>query len=108
MTYQEYLAEVLWQLQMNRIMPQYQSPAHDVRRNADPYNHPIVFTNNTMHSGKIRHLTWTFPKRYLRCPSTAQYSQVQPSTAQYSQVQPSTAQYQPSTAQYSPVQPSTS
>ena len=36
-----------------------------------------------MHSGKIRHLTWTFPKRYLRCPSTAQYSPVQPSTAQY-------------------------
>ena len=28
-------------------------------------------------------LTWTFPKRYLRCPSTAQYSPVQPSTAQY-------------------------
>ena len=38
---------------------------------------------DTMHSGKIRHLTWTFPKRYLRCPSTAQYSPVQPSTAQY-------------------------
>ena len=37
----------------------------------------------TLHSGKICHLTWTFPKRYLRCPSTAQYSPVQPSTAQY-------------------------
>ena len=65
-------------------------------------------TMGTVHSGKISHLTQTFPKRYLRCPSTAQYSQVQPSTAQYSQVQPSTAQYQPSTAQYSPVQPSNS
>ena len=53
MTYQEYLAEVLWQLQMNRIMPQYQSPAHDVRRNADPYNHPIVFTNNTMSQSNV-------------------------------------------------------
>ena len=40
-------------------------------------------TATPLHSGKIRHLTWTFPKRYLRCPSTAQYSPVQPSTAQY-------------------------
>ena len=40
-------------------------------------------TMGTVHSGKISHLTQTFPKRYLRCPSTAQYSPVQPSTAQY-------------------------
>ena len=43
----------------------------------------VVGQADALHSGKIRHLTWTFPKRYLRCPSTAQYSPVQPSTAQY-------------------------
>ena len=67
-------------------------------------------TLTTLHSGKISHLTQTFPKRYLRCPSTAQYSQVQPSTAQYSQVQPNTIQYspeQPNTIQCSPEQPTT-
>ena len=48
-----------------------------------PHSAAYLHTTSAVHSGKIRHLTWTFPKRYLRCPSTAQYSPVQPSTAQY-------------------------
>ena len=50
---------------------------------APPSRGPGTSNYLPLHSGKIRHLTWTFPKRYLRCPSTAQYSPVQPSTAQY-------------------------
>ena len=55
MTYQNYLADRgdMWQLQMNYMKPQYQSPALDVRRSADPYNPLIFITNNTTSQSNV-------------------------------------------------------
>merc|ERR1711884_507240 len=43
----------MWQLQMNYMKPQYQSPALDVRRSADPYNPLIFITNNTTSQSNV-------------------------------------------------------